>query len=211
MKDLVIITMGHHSCEMIEIVDRINQKRKTWNLLGFINADLKNTKDEMYGYPILGSLSDLNRFPNSYITSDAFWSREFWDFGLKIPLERLATLIDPSSFVSRTAKIGKGSVIYPHCFVGLDANIGNFVFCLTGSVLNHHNVIEDMVFIGSGVTLAGRVQVGEKSYLGQASTVRQWVKIGKGSIIGMGSVVVKDVPSGVVMAGNPARKLRDST
>lgn len=39
-------------------------------------------------------------------------------------------------------------------------------------------------------------------------TVLPGVTIGKGSVIGAGSVVTKDVPEGVVVAGNPARVLR---
>jgi len=33
MKDLVIMG-GGHAAEMVEIVDRINRVKKTWNLLG---------------------------------------------------------------------------------------------------------------------------------------------------------------------------------
>ena len=46
-------------------------------------------------------------------------------------------------------------------------------------------------------------------YLGQACTVKQFVRVGKGSLIGMGAVVLRDVPPNAVMAGNPARRLKD--
>jgi acetyltransferase-like isoleucine patch superfamily enzyme len=46
-------------------------------------------------------------------------------------------------------------------------------------------------------------------YLGQGCTVRQELRIGAGSLVGMGAVVVRDVPPGSVVAGNPARRLRD--
>ena len=87
--------------------------------------------------------------------------------------------------------------------------MGDFVFCLSGSVINHDNVIEDRVVFASGVALAGHVHVENGCYLGQSSTVRQFLTIGRGSMLGMGAVVVKDVPPNSVMAGNPARKLRD--
>mgnify|MGYP001570233007 CR=1 FL=1 len=45
--------------------------------------------------------------------------------------------------------------------------------------------------------------------LGQGCAVRQHLRIGRNSMIGMGAVVIKDVPPNCVMAGNPARKLRD--
>ena len=37
------------------------------------------------------------------------------------------------------------------------------------------------------------------------------LRIGRDSLIGMGCVVVKDVPPNSVMAGNPARRMRDNT
>ena len=37
----------------------------------------------------------------------------------------------------------------------------------------------------------------------------QSITIGNGSVIGAGSVVTNDVPSNVIVAGNPARVLRE--
>ena len=121
----------------------------------------------------------------------------------------MATLIDPSCFVSRSARIGAGSVVYPGCFFGLRAVVGSRFFCLSGSIVNHDCSIGDDVCICSGVSLAGHVRVEDFCYLGQGCNVKQFVTIGERSLVGMGSVVLKDVPPGSVMAGNPARRLRD--
>lgn len=54
-------------------------------------------------------------------------------------------------------------------------------------------VIQDNVWLCGGVTITGGVT------------------IGAGSIIGAGAVVVKDIPCGVIAAGNPARVIRKIT
>jgi len=83
------------------------------------------------------------------------------------------------------------------------------VFCLSGCIINHDDMIEPRTILASGVTLAGHVHVESDCYLGQGCTCRQYLRIGRGSLIGMGAVVLDDVAPNSVMVGNPARKLRD--
>jgi tetrahydrodipicolinate N-succinyltransferase len=44
--------------------------------------------------------------------------------------------------------------------------------------------------------------------IGSNATILANVTVGEGAIVGAGSVVTKDVPAGVIVAGNPARVLR---
>jgi len=57
----------------------------------------------------------------------------------------------------------------------------------------------------TGYVKIGKVVIEENVFVGAGSIVLPGVSIGKGSIIGAGSVVTKDIPSGVVAGGNPAR------
>lgn len=206
MRELLILGMEVHAGEMAEIVERVNGARPTWNLLGFIAPEEKSVGKRQNGYPVLGTSERLPEFPEACLALAYGWPRS-----LPVPRERLVSLVDPTAFVSRTATIGVGCVLYPHCFVGLNARIGDEVFCLSGSVINHDAILEDRVVVASGVSLAGSVHVEADCYLGQACTVRQEVRIGRGSLIGMGAVVVSDVPPNSVIVGNPGRRLRDRT
>lgn len=51
-------------------------------------------------------------------------------------------------------------------------------------------------------------RIGERCFIGARSIILPGVTIGDGCVIGSGSVVTKDVPSGCVAAGNPARIIR---
>ena len=52
-------------------------------------------------------------------------------------------------------------------------------------------------------------RIGENCFIGARSIILPGVTIGDGSIVAAGAVVTQDVPSGVVVAGNPARVVRE--
>lgn len=56
-----------------------------------------------------------------------------------------------------------------------------------------------------GVSKVGRVTIGDHVYLGQGVTILCNVKIGDNVVVGAKSLVSRDLPSGGVYAGNPAR------
>lgn len=56
-----------------------------------------------------------------------------------------------------------------------------------------------------GYTKLGKVKIGSRVFVGAGSIILPGVTIGDDVIIGAGSLVSKDIPSGVVAAGNPAR------
>lgn len=71
-----------------------------------------------------------------------------------------------------------------------------------------HNVfIDEDTMITAGVVLGGSCRIGKRVWVGLNATIRDGVTIGDDAVIGMGAVVVKDVPPGVTVIGNPARPL----
>lgn len=55
------------------------------------------------------------------------------------------------------------------------------------------------------------ITIGSNCWIGGSTVICPGVTIGEGTVIGAGSVVTKDIPSGVVAAGNPCRVLREIT
>ncbi|WP_407709938.1 acyltransferase [Arthrobacter nitrophenolicus] len=53
-----------------------------------------------------------------------------------------------------------------------------------------------------------RVRIDDDVFIGARSIILKGVAIGKGSVIGAGSVVTKDIPPGVIAAGNPCLPIR---
>lgn len=90
-----------------------------------------------------------------------------------------------------------------------DTVIGNYVKFDNLSHVGHNVVIEDNCYIILS-TLSGSVHIGENSYIGVRSVVKNQVTIGKNCLVGMAAAVTKDVEDSKVVAGVPAKVLRDN-
>ena len=60
----------------------------------------------------------------------------------------------------------------------------------------------------SGLEAARPIVIGSDVWVGGAAILCPGVRVGDRSVIGAGSVVTRDIPEGVVAAGNPCRVLR---
>ena len=206
VKRLLILGAGIHAAEMVELVDRINRPKRIWNLLGFISKNKAEVGKKFNGKPVLGTFKKFPRgSKNSYF---ALSNHNKLPQNLGMASSRLVSLLDPTAFVSKTAKIGNGCILYPGCFVGLQARLEDKVFVMANSVINHDVVLEEGVIVTSGVLIAGGVRIGQNSYLGQGCTIREHLRVGRNCLIGMGAVVIRNVPSGSVVCGNPAKRIR---
>ena len=78
-------------------------------------------------------------------------------------------------------------------------------------------IIRDRVSIGKNAVIAGVLeppskepcQIGDDALIGANAVILEGVKIGAGAVVAAGSVVTEDVPAGVVVAGSPARIIKN--
>ena len=123
------------------------------------------------------------------------------------------------------AKIGAFVEIQSGAVIGKRVKISSHTFICEGVT------IEDNVFVGHGVMFIndryphstnpdGSLQTADNweciptvirkgASLGSNATILCGLTVGEGAIVGAGSVVTKDVPPWTVVAGNPARILRN--
>lgn len=80
--------------------------------------------------------------------------------------------------------------------------IGDEFVSAPGSIILAHDA---STLIHTGKYRIQKTQIGNRVFLGANSVVLPGVTIGNNVIIGAGVVITKDIPSGVVVIGNPGR------
>ncbi len=61
----------------------------------------------------------------------------------------------------------------------------------------------------AGIEHAAPVSIEPNAWIGAGAIVLPGITVGRESIVGAGSIVTRDVPAGVIAAGNPCRVLRE--
>ena len=118
-------------------------------------------------------------------------------------------LISSTSLISQYVELGEGCIVNSNNFISVNIKFGDFVFVDGGNRIGHDAEIDNYTTLFSGILIGGGVSIGKKCVIGSGATILPKVTIGDGSIIGGGSLVSKDIPSGVVAAGVPAKILRE--
>ena len=94
---------------------------------------------------------------------------------------------------------------------GAKVTFGDNVFIAPNCVFSTAGHAIDSEQRAKGLEIARPITVGNNVWIGANVSVLPGVTIGSSSIIGSGSVVNKDIPEGVIAAGNPCKVIRKIT
>lgn len=109
--------------------------------------------------------------------------------------------------------VGIGAHTTIHCFSGNRVEIGNRVligpYCYIVGAGLYKMERTDVPIAEQGLDLRGGVTIGDNVWLGARSTILDGVTVGNDAVVGTGAVVTKDVPPFTIVAGVPARIVRN--
>jgi len=146
---------------------------------------------------------------------------------------RAGSAVEDDVHIGDRLETGRNIVICEDTSMGDDCHLGNNTIVGSGSRIGDRvhigancyiaqlTTIEDDVTIAPGVCFANDPHPGSATQLcmrgptieraaqiGMNATILPFVTIGERSLVGAGSVVTRSVPTGLVVAGNPARILK---
>lgn len=152
------------------------------------------------GVRLIGSVkigNDCIIRENSVIGSDGLTTRRD-EKGKVVTIPQFGGVtIEDNVQIGANTVIGKGAI--DDTVIHSGSRIDNCCFI-------SHNVQlgEDTLVVGETI-MFGSSSTGKQAFISGNSTIRDGVSIGQKAFVGMGAVVVKPVPDGGVVKGNPAK------
>ena len=207
MKDIVIIGAGGFGREVAWLIEDINKEKSKWNLLGFIDDNIKKG-EVINGYEVIGGCDFLEKKKDIYYTCAIGASKMRKSIVKKVNKMynvKAASLVHPSVIIAHNSSVGEGDIICAGNIVTVNVSIGDFNIINLNCTIGHDVISKDFVTLYPSVNVSGGCIINECVEIGTGAKIIQKKMIGKNSIVGAGAVIIKDIKENVTVVGVPGK------
>lgn len=138
-----------------------------------------------------------------------------------IPLKDLTNTnarIEPGAFIREQAIIEDGAVVMMGATINIGAVVGEGTMVDMNATLGGRATTGKNVHVGAGSVLAGVIEppsaspvvIEDNVLIGANAVILEGVRVGEGAIVAAGAIVTQDVPAGAVVAGTPAKVIKQT-
>lgn len=207
-----------------EIIKFISESKKRTPVKAYIKCkkafEVENVKSFGAGDMILmGEWSDIEKAVNEHKDDilDAVFECETRNSAVPLlDVKSINARIEPGAIIRDAVEIGDKAVIMMGAIINIGAVVGEGTMIDMGAVLGGRAIVGKRCHIGAGAVLAGVVEpasatpvvIEDDVLVGANAVVIEGVRVGTGAVVAAGSVVIKDVPANAVVAGVPARVIK---
>lgn len=134
-----------------------------------------------------------------------------------LDLKGIHARIEPGAIIRDQVEIGDNAVIMMGAIINIGAVIGAGTMIDMGAVLGGRATVGANCHIGAGAVLAGVIEpasatpviIEDNVLVGANAVIIEGVHVGEGAVVAAGAVVIEDVPAHTVVAGTPARVIKE--
>ena len=134
-----------------------------------------------------------------------------------LDIKNINARIEPGAIIRDKVIIGDKAVIMMGAVINIGAEIGEASMIDMNGGLGGRAKVGKNCHVGAGAVLAGVIEppsadpvvIEDGVVIGANAVVLEGVRIGKGSVVAAGAVVTENVPENVVVAGMPAKIIKN--
>ena len=169
---------------------------------------------------LIGDAKIIAEFIETYQTQITEYHLEWDRRNSAIPLldtRFLNARIEPGATIRDHVLIGDNVVVMMGAVINIGAAIGDGTMVDMGAIIGARGTIGKRVHVGAGSVVAGVLEppsaepttIEDDVMIGANAVILEGIHIGQGAVVAAGDIVTENVPPGVVVAGCPARIIKD--
>ncbi|MDQ0253894.1 tetrahydrodipicolinate N-acetyltransferase [Evansella vedderi] len=134
-----------------------------------------------------------------------------------LDMKNIKARIEPGAIIRDQVEIGDNAVIMMGASINIGSVIGEGTMIDMNVVMGGRATVGKNCHIGAGAVLAGVIEppsakpvvIEDGVVVGANAVVLEGVTVGAGAVVAAGAIVTEDVPPNTVVAGTPARVIKE--
>jgi sugar O-acyltransferase (sialic acid O-acetyltransferase NeuD family) len=209
-KKLLIVGAGGFGREVLSYALDIPEEGRDWDVFGFLDDAPEALANYDISVPLVGSIDGHHPQEDEVFVCAVGSPKMKQRICDKLVSQGavFVSILHPLAYVGPRVVLGRGCIVAPHAMLTCDIVLGDFVMLNCYSGCGHDVTIDSYSTLSAHCDVTGFCRLAKGVFMGSHATIMPEKNVGEFAVIGAGAVVVRNVPNGVTVYGNPAVRLK---